>query len=368
MKNIRNRLAIITLLLLSFGLVMVYSSSAIFAWENMGDSAYFLKRHILSLVLGFILTSLVMCCDYRIMRKFIRPLLFLSFFLLLLVIIPGVGKQVAGARRWFRALGVGFQPSELTGFVLILYLADFLSRKKQGISDFRKGILPALSILGLAVVLLLLQPDLGGAIAFTTVGLIMFFVAGMRLRQLLAMFVLSIPFLYVLVFSVPYRKKRILAFLNPWADPRGSGFQIIQAQIALGSGGIFGLGLGQSRQKLFYLPAAHTDFIFSIISEELGFLGAAGIIILFFLFLWHGIIIAKNTENLFGKLLAFGLTAKIVLEAVINIGVNVGLLPTKGLPLPFISYGGSSLIFDMLSVGLLLNIAKHSDAQLNSLR
>lgn len=367
MRRFRNGLAIITLMLLSFGLIMVYSASAIFAWENTGDSMYFLKRQIFYLVLGFCFTFWVMLIDYRKLARFAKPVLFFSLGLMVLVLIPGLGKEVFGARRWFRFLGFGFQPAELAGFALIVYLSEFLSRKEGEINKFLHGIVPGLVVLSLAVLLLLLQPDLGTAISFAATGLIMFFVAGIRLEQLLLLFLTSIPALYLLIFSVPYRKKRILSFLNPWADPRGAGFQIIQAQIALGSGGILGLGLGQSKQKLFYLPAAHTDFIFSIISEELGLLGALTVVILFAIFLWHGILIASNVKNQFGKLLSFGLTTKIILEAVINIGVNVGLFPTKGMPLPFVSFGGSSLIFDMLSVGLLLNIAKYEEPYLAAL-
>ncbi len=345
---------------------MVYSSSAIFAWQKSQDSAFFLKRHLFFMFLGFLFTFLVMSFDYRKVRNFIKPMVLIALFLLILVLIPGLGKQVGGARRWFSLLGVGFQPSTLAGFVLIFYLADFLSRKGNLIDSFWKGIVPGLSILGLMVILLLLQPDLGTAVSFVLVGLTMFFVAGVRLSQLFALLIFSIPLLYILVFSVEYRRRRILAFLNPWLDPRGSGFQIIQAQIALGSGGLFGLGLGQSKQKLFYLPAAHTDFIFSIISEELGIIGASAVLILFCLFFWHCVIIIKETKNYFGKLLGLGLMTKIMLEAIINIGVNLGLFPTKGLPLPFVSYGGSSLVFDMASVGLLLNIAKHEEVQKGS--
>jgi cell division protein FtsW len=361
MKQIRNGLAILALILLSFGLIMVYSSSAIYAWENTGDSTYFLKRHVLFIAVGFLATFFIMAMDYRRLARFSKPLMLGSILLLVLVLIPGLGKQVAGARRWFRFLGIGFQPAEIAGFSLIIYLADFLSRKGEDVYSFFKGIAPVLAVLGAVVLLLLLQPDLGTAISFAMTGLIMFFIAGMRLEQLFFLFACGIPLLYLLIFSVPYRRKRILAFLNPWADPRGIGFQIIQAQIALGSGGFIGLGLGQSKQKLFYLPAAHTDFIFSIISEELGLLGAATVIIIFSIFLWHGMLIARNVRNPFGKLLSFGLITKIMLDAIINIGVNLGLFPTKGMPLPFISYGGSSLVFDMVSVGLLLNIAKHED-------
>jgi cell division protein FtsW len=212
--------------------------------------------------------------------------------------------------------------------------------------------------LGLAVLLILAQPDLGTALALGIVVFIMLFVAGSRLSYLLSVILVSLPMLYILIFSVPYRRMRIMAFLNPWLDPKGSGFQIIQSQIALGSGGILGVGLGRSYQKLFYLPAAHTDFILSIIGEELGLLGTAGIILLFIIFIQQALLIIKNTQDKFGYFLSLGLVLMISLKAIINIGSSCGILPTKGLPLPFISYGGSSFIFDLMSVGILLNIAR----------
>jgi cell division protein FtsW len=203
-----------------------------------------------------------------------------------------------------------------------------------------------------------MQPDLGTAMAIGIVIFIMLFIGGIKLSHLLSIILLSLPLLYVLIFSVPYRRMRIMAFLNPWLDPKGSGFQIIQSQVALGSGGIFGVGLGHSKQKLFYLPAAHTDFIFSIIGEELGLLGTVGVIILFIIFIRQGLKIIKNAPDKFGYFLSLGLVLTIALKAIINIGVSCGALPTKGLPLPFISYGGSSLVFDMVAVGILVNIAR----------
>ena len=223
---------------------------------------------------------------------------------------------------------------------------------------YQKGFLPPMCVLGGIVLLLLMQPDLGSALALGAVVFIMLFVAGVRLSYLLSIVLASLPLLYILIFSVPYRRMRIMAFLNPWLDPKGSGFQIIQSQIALGSGGFFGIGLGQSKQKLFYLPAAHTDFIFSIIGEELGLIGTIGIIILIIIFIHQGFKIIKNASTKFGYFLSLGLILMISLKAIINIGVSCGIFPTKGLPLPFISYGGSSLIFDMLSVGILMNIAR----------
>lgn len=213
-------------------------------------------------------------------------------------------------------------------------------------------------VLGLVSLLILMQPDLGTTMALGIVVLIMIFIAGSRITYLVSLVIAAIPALYVLIFRVPYRRARIMAFLNPWLDPKGSGFQIIQSQVALGSGGIFGVGLGHSRQKLFYLPAAHTDFIFSIIGEELGLVGTIGVIILFIVFVSQGIKIMKNAPDKFGYLLALGLVLMITLKAAINIGVSCGIFPTKGLPLPFISYGGSSFVFDMVSVGILMNIAR----------
>ena len=237
-------------------------------------------------------------------------------------------------------------------------MADFIGRKEDYIKTFWKGFVPPIFILGFMAVLVLMQPDLGTTVSLGIVVLVMLFVAGVRPTYLLSLLIASIPALYILIFSVPYRRMRIMAFLNPWLDPKGSGFQIIQSQIALGSGGIFGVGLGHSKQKLFYLPAAHTDFIFSIIGEELGLLGTIGVIILFIIFIQQGIKIIKNAPDKFGYFLSLGLVLMICLKAVINIGVSCGMLPTKGLPLPFISYGGSSLMFDMVSVGILMNIAR----------
>ncbi len=255
-------------------------------------------------------------------------------------------------------MGETFQPSEFANLALIVYIADFVSRKQDKIKMLVEGFLPGVCMLGVTVLLILLQPDLGTVIALGSVVLIMLFVAGVRGKYILTLLLSSLPALYFLVFSVPYRRARILAFLNPWLDPKGMGFQIIQSQIAIGSGGLFGRGLGHSQQKLFYLPAAHTDFIFSIIGEELGLVGTLGIIILFMIFIQQGLKVIKDSQDRFGYFLALGLILMISLKGIINIGVSCGAFPTKGLPLPFISYGGSSLIFDMVSLGILINIAR----------
>jgi cell division protein FtsW len=358
LRQIRINLFTITFILICIGIVMIYSASSIYAWERYKDGFFFLKRHLSFLVIGVLFTFLIMAMDYRNLQRFAKPILLFSFLLLFLVLIPGIGREVAGARRWFRFKFISFQPSELANLAIIIYLADFISRKGNTLQEFLKGFLPPILVLGLAVLLILAQPDLGTALALGIVVFIMLFVAGSRLSYLLSVILVSLPMLYILIFSVPYRRMRIMAFLNPWLDPKGSGFQIIQSQIALGSGGILGVGLGRSYQKLFYLPAAHTDFILSIIGEELGLLGTAGIILLFIIFIQQALLIIKNTQDKFGYFLSLGLVLMISLKAIINIGSSCGILPTKGLPLPFISYGGSSFIFDLMSVGILLNIAR----------
>ncbi|MDI6758840.1 MAG: putative lipid II flippase FtsW [Candidatus Omnitrophota bacterium] len=348
----------VTVILICIGIVMIYSSSGIYAWEKYKDSFFFLKRHFSFLVIGTVFTFIAMNIDYRKLAVFAKPLLWISILLLVLVLIPGIGREVSGARRWFRFKFISFQPSELVNLSLIIYTADFISRKNNVIKTFLKGFLPPVCVLGLCSLLILLQPDLGSTVAMGVVVLIMLFVAGVRQAHLLSIILAGIPTLLILILSAPYRRQRILTFLNPWLDPKGSGFQIIQSQIALGSGGLFGKGLGQSMQKLFYLPAAHTDFIFSIIGEELGLLGAVSVIVLFIIFILQSLKIIKNTFTQFGYFLSLGLVLMISLKAIINIGVSCGLLPTKGLPLPFISYGGSSFVFDMVSVGILMNIAR----------
>ena len=358
MRNIRLNIFVTTVILICIGIVMIYSASSIYALERYKDSMYFLKRHLALVFIGAVFTFFIMGIDYRILRKYAKPALLSSFVLLILVLIPGISREVAGARRWFRFAMFSFQPSELMNLVLIVYVADFISRKKNAIKDFWGGFLPVMCVLGLAVLLILAQPDLGTAVSLAAVIVVMLFVAGTRLSHLAGVVIASIPFLYILIFSVPYRRMRIMAFLNPWLDPKGSGFQIIQSNVALGSGGIFGIGLGHSKQKLFYLPAGHTDFIFSIIGEELGLLGTLVICFLFINLLIQGVKISRHAPDIFGHLLSLGIILLISIKAIINIGVSSGFFPTKGLPLPFISYGGSSLVFNMVGVALLLNVAK----------
>ncbi len=346
------------MLLLCIGIVMIYSASAIYAFEQMGDSAYFIKRHLVYLGIGIFFVYVAKSVDYKGIRKYAKRILIAAVVLLVIVLIPHVGHSTGGARRWFKFLGFSFQPSEFLKLAIIFYMADFLDRKKASLADIKHTILPALFVLGLCAGLVFLQPDLGTAVTIAMVVLILFFAAGFKSTHLLVIVLSALPPLLYSMIAKPYRRKRLLAFFHPWEDPRGVGFQIIQSFLALGSGGLFGVGLGQSQQKLFFLPESHTDFIFSIIGEELGFVGSSAIVILFIVFIFAGMVIVFRSQSFFSQLLALGLVSLIGLQAVINIGVSTGALPTKGLSLPFISYGGSALLANMAALGLLINISQ----------
>lgn len=361
MRDIRISLATIISILICVGMVMIYSSSGVYALHELGSATYFLHRHLLFLVIGALLAFWAMVIDYRKLRGLAKPMIAFSLVMLVLVLIPHIGKASFGARRWFSLGHLNFQPSEFAKLAILVYVADYLARKENKIANFWQGFMPVMVVTGMICVLILKQPDLGTTLLIATISLIMIFVSGARLKHLGVLILLALPLLVYLVVKVPYRFKRIVAFLDPWQDSQGIGFQLTQSQIALGSGGIFGVGLGKSMQKLFYLPAAHTDFILSIIGEELGVIGTLSIVFLFFMFIWQGARIAKRTVEPFGHYLALGIVAMIGLQAVVNIGVSIGAFPTKGLPLPFISYGGSALIFNMVAVGLLLNISRIQD-------
>lgn len=366
MRKTRIAIFAIALSLVSLGIVMIYSASAIYAHETLGDSLYYLKRHLIYLALGFILFILAIALPYDRLRRYAKPFLLASFFFLLLVLIPGVGKEIGGARRWFKLGIFSIQPSEIAKLAVILYLADVLSRKQPKIESILHTLFPAFAVLGMSIILVLVQPDLGTALCLAAIGFIMCFVSGFKVKHLSGLILVGLPLIYALVFGVGYRRRRMLAFLDPWADPQGVGFQIIQSFLALGNGGFFGVGLGRSRQKLFYLPQSHTDFIFSIIGEELGFIGCGMVIIAFAVFTILALRVAFKARDPFGRFLAVGVLSMIALSSLINIGVCIGALPTKGLPLPFISYGGTALLVNLFGVGLLLNIAKNRDVVLVS--
>jgi len=351
------RLLIISTILLCIGIVMIYSASSCYAYEQYNDSGYYLKRHVIHCLLGLFLAIIFLKKDYKNLKKYAKVFLAISIVGLILALLPGIGREAGGAKRWVKLGFIGFQPSEFSGFFLIVYIADILDRKQPVIRSFMQGFMPPLMILGFSVLLILLQPDLGSSVCIMAVGLIMMFVAGVNMAYFLPFLVPIIPIFYFLIFKVAYRLRRIASYLDPWSDTQGAGFQIIQSFLALGSGGIFGLGLGCSKQKLFYLPQAHTDFIFSIIGEEAGLIGTLSVLVLFVLFVWIGIQISIKAKDLFGRYLALGITASIGLKAAINIAVSTGAIPTKGLPLPFISYGGTALIFTIIAVAILINIS-----------
>ncbi|HRZ87197.1 MAG TPA: putative lipid II flippase FtsW [bacterium] len=366
MQRERVLLFIIMIVLLCVGIVMIYSTSAIFADVRYGSNYYFLKRQLLWLALGLAGFFTFSQIDYHRFRGLSRVGIVVSLVLLAAVFIPHVGRGAGGAKRWISLGFFSFQPSEIAKYATIIFLADYLDRKQSTIGLFFKGFIPPCMVLGAVLVMIVAQPDLGTVIAIALVSLILFFIGRVRIAHILTMILGSLPALYVLLFRVEWRRKRLLAFLDPWKDPQGSGFQIIQSFIALGSGGLFGVGLGQSRQKLFYLPEAHTDFIFSIIGEELGLVGTLAVVVLFILFLYLGARIVLRAADYFGQLLSAGIVSMITLQTIVNVSVVTGSIPTKGLPLPYISFGGSSLLLIMTATGVLMNVAKQAGKKVES--
>ena len=345
-------------LLIGLGLIMVYSSSAAIAYQKFNDPYYFLKRQLSWIILGALLMSFFMRLDYSALQNITYPALIITLVLLVLVLFPQFGKKVGGAQRWLQLGGFTFQPSELAKFTLILYVVHSLVKKQEKIKDFFYGYLPNLVVLGIFSILFLLQPDMGTTVIMLTVIFILFFIAGIKFSHLFYSILMLLPALSAAVLNSEYQRNRIVSFLNPEKDPLGSGYQIIQSFLAFGRGNIFGMGLGDGRQKLFFLPEPHTDFIFSIIGEELGFVGTVIVVLLFLVIIWRGVQIALKSHDLYGAYLSLGLTSLIGIQAMVNLAVSVGLLPTKGLTLPFVSMGGSSLIVSMVSAGVLLNISK----------
>jgi cell division protein FtsW len=350
-------LLLMVVALTSFGIVMVYSASSVMAAKNFHDGAYFLKRQGIFALIGFTAAICAMRIDYQLWRKMAVPLLFVSLILLIAVLIPGIGAKVKGASRWIRLPGFNLQPSEFTKIALILYLAYSIDKKQDRIRSLSAGFLPYITVLMILLALLLKQPDMGAALTLAAVTILMLFAAGTRLVFIIGSGMMVLPFVAYLIINSSYRMKRIKAFMNPEQDPTGIGWQIIQSKYAFGAGGIFGQGLGEGKQKLFYLPEAHTDFILSVVGEELGFIGVVIIIGMFFILIQRAMRIAIAAQDTFGRFLALGIAVLFAIEAAVNMGVVTGLLPTKGLALPFLSYGGSSLIVSLFAVGILLNIS-----------
>jgi cell division protein FtsW len=355
-----DRLLLVTMLLLmAFGSLMIYSSTSVItpllAKKNITEFYYF-KRHVFTMLLG----GIAMLVAYRLnpssLRKYAVPLLVFSFGLLMLVFVPHLGITAGGARRWIRLWPTTFQPSELVKLAMVIYLAKYLSTPDYNTESFASFAKP-LGVMVLFQVVFLKQPDFGSTMSLAFLTFALLFVSGIRLRYLGSVMLLAVPVVIELV-RAPYRMRRITSFLDPWKDPLGSGFQLVQSFISLGSGGLTGIGLGESRQKLSFLPASHTDFIFCLVGEELGLIGATVLIALFIFLFVRGITIAQRSKDKFVFYLAYGLTLMVSLQALVNFAVVTGMVPTKGLPLPFMSYGGSALLVNMAAVGILLRISK----------
>lgn len=352
-------LFVVTVSLVSFGLVMLYSASAVVADDAHRSSYFFLIKQSLWAALGLIVMAVLMRVDYRKLRHPVVVYGFLAVSVALLIAVL-FSPPLKNAHRWLRWGLLSFQPSEMAKLSLILAVAYQLDRRRDRIEDFFAGLfLPLVTTASLGF-LVLIEPDFGTSICLVLVGTCLFFVAGAPFRYLVGMGAAAVPILYLLIVRVAYRRERLLSFLDPWEDPLGRGFQVIQSIIAVGTGGVLGAGFMRSRQKLFYLPEPHTDFIYSVIGEELGLVGCLAVIGAFVLILWRGVAIARRAPDLFGTLLAAGLTTLIVGQALINMGVSLGMLPTTGIPLPFISAGGSSLVTSLAAVGLLLGISQHA--------
>lgn len=348
------------LILLGIGLVMVFSASAVKSMVLYGDRFYYLKRQLAWAAISIAAMLFAMNFDYRHLKRLAPLILLGGLGLLVVVLIPGIGRVAHGARRWIGVGSLGVQPSEVMKLAFVIFLAASMSAKGKKMRAFTTGVIPYVALCGVVFALILKQPDLGTAVAIASTAGIMLFAAGVRISHLLLLAISAVPVLYWAVTSEEYRLRRFLAFLDPWSDLQDTGYHIVQSLYALGSGGPFGVGLGWSRQKFFYLPEQHTDFIFAILGEEFGFLGTSTLILLFFFFAWRGYRVALNAPDAFGSLLACGITTMIALQAVINIAVVTATIPITGIPLPFLSSGGSSLLFTMTGVGILLNISRYT--------
>lgn len=349
-------LLVLAILLTIFGLIMMYSASAIFADQKFHNSTYFLKRQIITLCFGFPLMLLLARIDYNRLREWIWPtLLFTAVGLTAALFSPPVG----GARRWIRLGPFGFQPAEFAKLAMVLYLADYLDRKHSKLENVQGFAAPWI-VVGAMLILIAREPDLGTPALMFGVALLMFYIGGARLKHIFGMLACSLPVLAFELFRYAYRRERLMQFLHPWSNARGAGYQLAQSMIAVGSGGWFGKGIGASELKLMYLPAPHTDFIFPIVAEELGWAGSVTLLVLFALLLMRGMQVARRAPNLFGQLLGAGLTLMIALQAYFNIAMSIGLLPTKGVPLPFFSFGRSSLLVTLVAVGVLLNVSRQA--------
>ena len=342
--------------LVSLGLVMVYSASAVMAQDKLGDSLYFLNRQLMAAGMGVVAMAVGMKVGWRRLARLAYPLLLVTLVLLVLVLIPGIGTTAGGARRWIRFPGFGLQPAEVAKVAWVVYLSYSLAKKREKVATFSVGFLPHLLLCGLLVGLSMLQPDFGSSVLLVFLLFALLFAAGTKVSYLVGSVLLALPLAYAAIATSPYRMKRVLAFLDPWAHRHDIGYQVAESLMSIGSGGLTGLGLGDGRQKLFFLPEAHTDFIFAIIGEELGLMGVVLLVSLYAIIIWRGIRASLAAPEVFGTYLGLGLTSIVAFQATVNMCVAMGMLPTKGLTLPLMSYGGSGVLFNCVGLAILLRI------------
>lgn len=361
MKKIDWKLLLATIVLILLGILMVYSSSNIWAEYKYGDAFKFFKSQAIFFIVGLIVIYILSKIDVSFYHKHANKILLICGLLLILVLIPGIGKVRNGSRSWFGIGPLGIQPSEFSKLGLIIFTSKYLSKNNKYIKNIKQGILPLFIVICIFFLLIMLEPDFGTAMVIILTLIVMIFISGPKLNFFIKIGILGLIGITGLIIVAPYRMKRIVSYLNPWSDPLGSGFQIIQSLYAIAPSGLLGTGLGNSIQKNFYLPEPQTDFIFSIITEELGFLGALSVIFLFFYIFYRSIKISLNQTDLFKKYLSFGLSFGLVLQASINLCVVCGIIPTTGVTLPFLSYGGSSLLISMASIGIVLSISKNNN-------
>jgi cell division protein FtsW len=348
-----------TLLLVGTSVVMVYSSSAVLALEKNNDPYLYLIKQAVWALLGLLLVPIVMRVDYRNYRQPAFIWTGLGFVGMALVAVL-FGHPINGASRWLGIGPLGIQPSELAKVVVIVFIAALLERRMDQMAESPRALFPIGVVLAVIVGLILAEPDLGTAVSVLMIAAVMLFAAGINYRYVLTLILTLAPAFYVLVETSPYRKRRVMSFLNPWADPLGDGYQMVQSMIAVGTGGVFGRGLMGGVQKLFFLPEPHNDFIYSVIAEELGLIGATIVLACFCVITWRGMRTAMRAPDRFGAFLAIGLTTMVAFQAFFNISVVLGLVPPKGIPLPFVSYGGSSLLINLMGMGMLLNVSQHA--------
>jgi cell division protein FtsW len=354
------------LILVGVGILMIYSSTALMSMRKFGNGFHYLWNHLFTVAVGILCMGVILKIDYKKLRPLVYVMLGISLVSLVMVFVPGIGISANGARRWLKLWPTTFQPSEFVKIVMVIFLADYMDKNIQRMKEFRFGIAVPVGVMLVFQAIIMLQPDFGAVMSLGILTLGLLILGGARLRHIGVLLLFFLPAVYVIIMSSSYRLKRIMCFTDPWKDPFGCGFQLVQSFIAFGSGRFFGVGLGGSKQKLYFLPEVHTDFIFSIIGEELGLVGVLAVLGVFLWFFIKGIQLAARVSDPFSYFLTIGLTMMVGVQAVINFAVSTGLMPTKGLPLPFISYGGSALLINMAAAGLLINISAHNNGAAKS--